>query len=335
MNCLDEGRLQALIDGELSAERKLEAEAHLASCPACAAAAGAAAQEFALFSSAFAVDESLSVPTERLRASVASAVAEMRAAQSASLVGSEAAASVSSDGRVRSFWSSLAASLAPRQVAVLASLALAAVVLAATFFALRPGPQPGTDEQPQIAKGTGAPTPSTGGIVAPVASPTVENSDPQDASGGPAAGDQMAKGMGPKTIRPETGKIRPRGTGETGKFKPKIVGVDRGVVVAAAAPGPKTPRPDLLPVERQYAKEIAALKTSIERQKLLTLSPTLRAEYERNVAVVDEAIASTRAAVKSNPQDRDAQEFLRSAYQDKLDLLSAVAGKSQLAAADR
>jgi hypothetical protein len=105
--------------------------------------------------------------------------------------------------------------------------------------------------------------------------------------------------------------------------------------VAAAQQQPKTPRPDLLSVERQYVREIAALKSSIERQKLQTLSPTLRAEYERNVAVVDEAIASTREAARSNPKDKDAQEFLRTAYQDKIDMLSAFAGKSQLASAGR
>lgn len=317
MNCLDEGLLQALIDGELSAERKLEAEAHLASCRACAAAAGEAAREFALFSSAFAVDGSLSVPSERLRAGVASAVAEMQAARAASAVAPEVAARESSAGRAGSFWSSLAASFAPRRIAVFAGLALAAVVLAATFFALRPGPRTGEDEQPQTAKGTGAPTPITGATAAPVASPAVVQPETQDAPGGPV-GPQVAKGPTPKTVRPEAAKFRPRGTGgATEKFRPKGGGAE------------------LAQIERQYAQEIATLKTSIERQKLQTLSPTLRAEYERNVAVVDEAIASTRAAAKSNPQDRDAQEFLRSAYQEKLDLLSAVAGKSQLASADR
>ena len=329
MNCLDEGLLQALIDGELSAERKLEAEAHVASCLSCAAAAREAAQEFALFSSAFAADESLSVPTERLRASVASAVAGMRAAQSASFVGSETAASVSSGGRVRSFWSSLAASLAPRRIAVFASLALAAVVLAATFFALRPGTQPGKDEPQETAKGTGAPTPITGATLTP------EQSVSQSATGDMP---QSAKGPGPKTIRPGTEKIRPKGGGELEKFRLKNAGAELAEMKNAQKFPAGTNRggaQDLLPVERQYAREIAALKTSIERRQMQTLSPTLRAEYERNVAVVDEAIASTRAAAKSNPQDRDAQEFLRSAYQEKLDLLSAVAGKSQLAAADR
>ncbi|HLL75579.1 MAG TPA: zf-HC2 domain-containing protein [Pyrinomonadaceae bacterium] len=333
MNCLDEGLLQALTDGELSAERKREAETHLASCASCAAALAGAAQEFTLFSQAFAVDESLSVPTERLRANITSAIAEMQTAQAAQGF----VVRGSSGGHVRSFWSSLAASFAPRQIAVFASLALAAVVLAATFFALRPGPQTGNDGPREIATSnkpagqSGKETPDA----KPAPSPAIVEAGPQSEPGGAANAEELAK-IRPKNAGSEMAKIRPKGAGEAGKFRPKIVDTDRGgAEVAAATPRPKIPQPELLPVERQYAREIAALKTSIERQKLQTLSPTLRAEYERNVAVVDEAIASTRAAVKSNPKDLDAQEFLRAAYQDKLDLLSAVAGKSELASADR
>jgi hypothetical protein len=326
MNCLDEGLLQALIDGELSAEARREAEAHLALCPSCATAAEEAAREFALFSQALAFDEPLNVPTERLRANITSALAEMQAAQATDRV----AARDSSGGRSRSFWSSLAASLAPRQVAVFASLALAAVVLAVTFFALRPGSQPGKEESQEIVKGSGpSPRPSTDASVAkPAASPADVEAGPQ---GGPDGGD-IAKNM-PGPIKPDTAKNQPKG-GPPQKIRPQTPQTgDRSAGQLAAAPQrPKTPRPDLLPVEREYVREIAALKTSIERQKLQTLSPTLRAEYERNVAVVDEAIASTRAAVRSNPADKDAQEFLRTAYQDKIDLLAAVAGKSQLAA---
>jgi anti-sigma factor RsiW len=332
MNCLDEGRLQALIDGELSAERKLEAEAHVASCPSCAAAAREAAQELAFFSSAFAADATLSVPTERLRANLSSAIAEMQTAQAVDRF----AARESSVGRGRSFWSSLAASFAPRRIAVFASLALAAVVLAAIFFAQRLGPPPGTDERPEVAKGTGAPTPVGGATAANQTSPPAE-SGAQGNPGEAATADELAK-IKPKNAGSELAKNQPKpGPPQLDKTGPKTPRpIDRsGGQLAAATPQPKTPRPALLPVEQQYAKEIAALSNSIERRKLQTLSPTLRAEYERNVAVVDEAIASTRAAVKSNPQDRDAQEFLRTAYQEKLDLLSAVAGKSQLASADR
>lgn len=332
MNCLDEGRLQALIDGELSADARRAAEAHLAACPACAAAAREAAQEFAFFSSAFAVDESLAVPTGRLRASVAAAVAEMQAAQSASSVAPGVAVREASAGRVRSFWSSLAASLSPRRVAVFASLALVAVVLAAAFFALRPG----KGEQREMAKGTGAPTPVGGATVANQTSSPAK-AGAQGTPGEATTGVETAK-IKPKNVGPELAKNQPKPgppqPDKTGRRTPRPI--ERAAGQLAAAPQrPKVPRPDLLPVERQYMTEIATLSRTIERRQLQTLSPTLRAEYERNVAVVDEAIASTRAAARSNPQDRDAQEFLRSAYQEKLDLLSAVAGKSQLAAADR
>jgi hypothetical protein len=55
------------------------------------------------------------------------------------------------------------------------------------------------------------------------------------------------------------------------------------------------------------------------------MKPSLRAEYERNLAIVDQAIDSTRRAARRNPNDPDASEFLYSSYQSKLDLLSAVA----------
>jgi hypothetical protein len=61
------------------------------------------------------------------------------------------------------------------------------------------------------------------------------------------------------------------------------------------------------------------------------MTPTLRAEYERNLAVVNQAIMSSRVAARRNPQDTDAKEFLRAAYQNKVELLSAIADQTQLA----
>jgi hypothetical protein len=55
------------------------------------------------------------------------------------------------------------------------------------------------------------------------------------------------------------------------------------------------------------------------------MRPGLQAEYERNLALVDRAIAETRSAAKSNPNDPDAAEFMFAAYQSKLDLLNQVA----------
>lgn len=55
------------------------------------------------------------------------------------------------------------------------------------------------------------------------------------------------------------------------------------------------------------------------------MRPSLQVEYERNLAVVNQAIAATRSAAKSNPKDTDAADFMFAAYQSKVDLLNTIA----------
>ena len=81
----------------------------------------------------------------------------------------------------------------------------------------------------------------------------------------------------------------------------------------------------LLPGERSYLKTIAALDSTIKSKSNRPMRPSLRAEYERNLAVVDRALAATRNAAKKNPNDPDAAEFMFNAYQSKVDLLNTVA----------
>jgi hypothetical protein len=81
----------------------------------------------------------------------------------------------------------------------------------------------------------------------------------------------------------------------------------------------------LLPGERSYLKTIAALDSTIKSNSNRPMRPELRSEYERNLAVVDRALAATRNAAKKNPNDPDAAEFMFNAYQSKVDLLNTVA----------
>jgi hypothetical protein len=81
----------------------------------------------------------------------------------------------------------------------------------------------------------------------------------------------------------------------------------------------------LLPGERTYLKTIAALDTSIKSELNKPMRPALQSEYQRNLAMVDRAIAATRNAAKSNPNDPDAAEFMFAAYQTKVDFLNQVA----------
>jgi hypothetical protein len=90
----------------------------------------------------------------------------------------------------------------------------------------------------------------------------------------------------------------------------------------ASAPKPQPVK--LLPGERSYLQTIAKLDSTIKSNKK-AMRPSLQVEYERNLAVVDRAIAATRSAAKSNPTDPDAADFMFAAYQSKVDLLNTIA----------
>ncbi len=87
---------------------------------------------------------------------------------------------------------------------------------------------------------------------------------------------------------------------------------------------PESQHVKLIPGERTYLQTIAKLDSTIKSNKK-SMRPALQVEYERNLAVVDRAIAATRSAAKSNPNDPDAADFMFSAYQSKVDLLNTIA----------
>ena len=92
---------------------------------------------------------------------------------------------------------------------------------------------------------------------------------------------------------------------------------------ANSAPKAAPARVKLLPGESTYLQTIARLDTTIKSNK--GMRPALQVEYERNLAVVDRAIAATRSAAKSNPNDPDAADFMFAAYQSKVDFLNTIA----------
>lgn len=103
--------------------------------------------------------------------------------------------------------------------------------------------------------------------------------------------------------------------------------------VVAQGPGKLPPRhstreaestPRLLPGEQGYIKTIAALDATIKSNSQ-PMRPGLQVEYQHSLAVVDDAIAATRAVAQKNPKDSDAAQFLISAYQSKVDLMTQVA----------
>jgi len=75
--------------------------------------------------------------------------------------------------------------------------------------------------------------------------------------------------------------------------------------------------------ERQYNYAITKLNEAIKIQP--PLRPSLRVDYEYNMAVADNAIAAGRLAARNNPNDPQATAFMLAAYQSKIDLMNQIA----------
>jgi anti-sigma factor RsiW len=299
--CLDEASLQAYIDGELSREKSAEAAAHLAACATCAAALAEAAAEVSFFANAFAPDEALSVPSEVLRSRINAAVAQLEPS-------TESRQRHSQGWSLGGLLASLTApfSFTPQGAAAFAGL-LALVALALIYFAAQrsqqtPGNPQGTQEVAKVEQTT-APQPEL----------TRKNVEPE---AGPTQG-ETAAGVVP---------VNDKHTQRRPAFKS---------AVRRPAAAPAESKDEALPGEREYQTAIASLEKTIKLGGDQSLRPALRVEYERNLALLDNAIGQTRRVAAENPKDKDAVGFLMAVYQSKVELLTKVADQAQVAALGR
>ncbi|HEY0080292.1 MAG TPA: zf-HC2 domain-containing protein [Pyrinomonadaceae bacterium] len=315
--CLDEGSLQSYLDGELAADRMKDAESHLAACAACAEALREAEGELFVFASAFAEETPASVPSEQLRRRIEAAIAQQQHSQTQTL-----AASTGGGWNLKNWLSELvgAFSLTPARVAAFTSIA--AVVAFALIFGLILSRQRGTDERPQLAVNN--PSTTERAASSKTAAPTVET----------AMGDEDARPVEEVKTTPAPAERKRAASGVEFRQARAL----RAARVRSAQPVERkavSNEPALLPGEENYLKEIASLSSVVRAGGDALMRPALRADFERNLAVVDQAIRVSRSNALRNPSDRNAKEFLFSAYQSKVELLGAVAGQAQVAAVER
>lgn len=283
--CLDEAKLQSYFDGELSIEMMESVTSHLAACVTCAAAAREVEQESALFMEALSAEFEASVPTERLRERIDAAVLGERVA---------IAQLTEKASGLAAFFSSLLSfgthrTLGYASLAVVLAFAAVIGVVMMKSSNQSSNNQTATSNTPAQVKNDDA--------VAVVPSTPVVKKVASDVTTGAQPAEVVTKRLERKAINPRPSQIVPASTNAPVK---------------------------LLPGERSYLQTIARLDSTIESNKQ-TMRPSLRAEYERNLAVVDRAIAATRSAAKSNPTDPDAADFMFAAYQSKVDLLNTIA----------
>ena len=96
-------------------------------------------------------------------------------------------------------------------------------------------------------------------------------------------------------------------------------------VVRATQPQPAAV--DLVRLERDYRSEVEELQAALRRNRDQLAPETVRI-LEDNLRIIDAAIMEARAALANDPQSATLGELLRSAYQQKLDLLKQVARSS-------
>ena len=124
-----------------------------------------------------------------------------------------------------------------------------------------------------------------------------------------------------ESVNPETSGTAPSTSTPRNPSTPRRVS-NKSTVATAIAPKPAPVK--LLPGERAYLQTIAKLDSTIKQDEN-NMRPALQAEYQRNLAVVDRAIAASRTAAKKNPNDPDAADFMFAAYQSKVDFLNTIA----------
>ncbi|HEX8887946.1 MAG TPA: zf-HC2 domain-containing protein [Pyrinomonadaceae bacterium] len=298
--CFEEGVLQSYVDDELSPEMAERVTAHVAACSKCAAALSEIANEMAMFSTAFKAEMALDVPTVQLRERIDTAIAEMNPPAQIT----ERKQGWSLTGWLASFGELFKVS--PQRAIGFASL-IAVIAFAAIFAAIysRRSANPGNQEneiartnQPKVI-----PTPKV--LPSPSSSPDVN-----DSGSGEQRGEQKDKPTNHKAPKKHSKEV----------LVPQPDQLPQGELANKTLPVEKP-----LPGETNYLKAIDSLTTEIEASDVASMKPSLRAEYERNLAVVNQAIDSTRRVARTNPKNDDAAQFLYSSYQSKLDLLSTVA----------
>lgn len=147
---------------------------------------------------------------------------------------------------------------------------------------------------------------------ATVPSPTQEHKSEQPKIAGeqpPKANEANPAPTGSETVNPNEVRKTPE--------RPKVV------VKQPSKPAP-TPEQLVREAEQKYLSAIAILEKDVSRSKS-KLDPMMVVRFEKAMVDIDNTIAETRRAVRENPEDPIALQYMLSAYAKKMDVLREIA----------
>ena len=111
-----------------------------------------------------------------------------------------------------------------------------------------------------------------------------------------------------------------------------LIAVSSGITAVLIRPHPGTaalliPAPGLSPLEAQYASAASELSAELGRARA-RLAPATLAIIERNLAVIDSALAETRRALAGDPGNAALERLVIATWQQKMDFLRRAAALS-------
>ena len=310
--CFDEGTIQAFLDGELAFEMTQKVTRHIAACNVCAFMLAEAEEETAFAFSALEREFDTLVPTNRLWTKINDSIGEEKKHASV----------------WQRFLSFVSVSLMSPSMAVAAGVLIFVGVFAVVFSVNR-----GSNPNEMMANNV---RPRLNNELKAGNSPKVNElvSNPSTPTDVFSISDKSNKTNKKENQKP---KVFPAVNRENARrVNLKNSAVDANYVVT---PQPKRTETatkgvyaDYLPGEESYVKTIANLSETVETQKDTILRPAARISFERDLAVVDDAINKMKREVRKNPKNNSAKQVLYSSYQNKIDLLNSVADKTELMA---
>ncbi len=292
MKCLNEQTLHGYIDGELDTERCRQVAAHVKTCAMCAENLSLIEHQIAVIAGAFAYQESLDVPTERIRERLERSINESHATSSHTAKSASSLSAIWSQFVDANFFGMQRPKLAMASFVAL----LFAVASGVLFINLDKAPREFSAE-----------------INRQSPLPSLQNSDSEIES----RASNVAETLALANVENNVNQI-PRTTPKAVNFKREIAAKENLRSKRANAN-----KQIVLPGEKSYLDAIASLSKTFDASG----DASLRAAYRSSLDVVDEAIAATRRTAISDPNDTVAVNFLRDAYESKITLLNSLASQ--------
>ena len=294
--CLDIGTIQAFLDGETRPEEAVRISDHVADCDACTILLAQAEEENSLVFSVLDRELNTLVPTQRLWNRINAEIAEEKSHASI----------------WQRFLGTIAASLMSPSFAGAAGILLIVGLLSVVWLN-RPASTPGTDvadrgQTHRILPQASSVQPENVEVAVTGSEPTIPTTSPS---------------------KPQPTVVRSTlSDDELKRMVTTANHIERGPKKTSVMPASA---PQYLPGEESYIKTINELQQSITAQNA-SMKASGQVAFQRDLAVVDDAISKMRNVVQKNPRNQAARQILYSSYQDKIELLRSSAQRDELVA---